>query len=323
MFKLTITKISIFTVALFVILVNVAQTKTAQANIAVADDASILQQKYHNLTEQLKSNQFKRPIHLDSVESSSTIKGDIYAVIDYPFSTVNGALNDPTQGPSNWCDVLILHVNTKYCRASNESKGPVLNMYVGKKVRQELADAYHLQFDYRPVATTKDYFQVDLNADGGPLGTKDYHIVLEAASINNKQTFIHLTYGYGYGLAGRVAMKTYLNTIGSGKVGFSKMEAIDTGSPQSQDAAEQYVGGVRGLVERNTMRYYLAIDAYLSTINETPEKRMEQRLNNWFNATEQYPKQLHELDRQDYMQMKFEELNRQKTKLELSTIKLN
>jgi len=36
-----------------------------------------------------------------------------------------------------------------------------------------------------------------------------------------------------------------------------------------------YIGGVWGLVERNTMRYYLAIDAYLSTLPVRPEKRLD------------------------------------------------
>lgn len=275
------------------------------------DDASRLREKYQSLSQQLQHNQFQRELYLNSVESSSRIKGDIYAVLNYPFATVNNSLNDSKSGPSKWCDVLILHVNTKYCRASTNSNGPILDMYIGKKVEQELVDAYHLEFNYRGIATTKDYFQVDLNADGGPLGTKDYQIVLEAVAINEKQTFIHLTYGYGYGLAGRMAMKTYLNTVGSGKVGFSKMEAVDTGKPSSQDAPEQYVAGVRGLVERNTMRYYLAIDSYLSALTTPPEQRLDQRLTNWFSATELYPTQLHEVDRQAYVQMKHKEYDRQ------------
>ena len=284
----------------------------SHASVSLAeDDALALREKYQSLSEQLKHNQFKREIYLNSIETSSRIKGDIYAVLNYPFATVNNSLNDPESGPSKWCDVLILHVNTKYCRASASSNGPILNMYVGKKVDQELVDAYHLKFNYRAIATTKEYFQVDLNAEGGPLGTKNYQIVLEAVAINEKQTFIHLTYGYGYGLAGRIAMKTYLNTVGSGKVGFSKMEAVDTAKPSSLGASEQYVGGVRGLVERNTMRYYLAIDSYLSALTTTPERRFEQRLTNWFTATELYPAQLHELNRQAYVEMKHREYDRQ------------
>ena len=72
-----------------------------------------------------------------------------------------------------------------------------------------------------------------------------------------------------------------------------------------------YVGGVRGVVERNTMRYYLAIDAYLSAMNAAPSEQFEKRLQTWFSTTERYPKQLHELNRDDYITMKRAEYQRQ------------
>ena len=271
-----------------------------------ADDATSLRGKYQSLTQQLNHNQFKRRLYLDSAESPSTLKGDIYAVVDYPFVTVNSALNDPAQGPANWCDVLILHLNTKYCHASTSSNGNMLSVNIGKKVEQKLADAYRVQFHYRAAATRPEYFQVELSADSGPLGTKDYRIVLQAVAINGNRTFLHLTYSYSYGMAGRMAMKTYLATIGRRKVGFTT-----TGGRSS--AQTQYIGGVRGVVERNTMRYYLAIEAYLSALSSAPDKRLEQRLTNWFNATEQYARQLHEVERQEYMQMKYKEYQRQQT----------
>jgi hypothetical protein len=61
------------------------------------------------------------------------------------------------------------------------------------------------------------------------------------------------------------------------------------------------------------MRYYLAIDAYLKALSAAPDKRLQQRLATWFNATEQYPRQLHEVERQDYMVMKQHEVERQQT----------
>jgi hypothetical protein len=126
--------------------------------------------------------------------------------------------------------------------------------------------------------------------------------VLEAVAIDSTHTFIHLTYSYGYGTAGRLAMKTYLATIGSDKVGFSK--SADSGD---------YIGGVRGLVERNTMRYYLAIDAYLASLSLPAGQRLDARLNRWFDATEAYPRQLHEVEKDDYIQMKHHEVQRQQT----------
>jgi hypothetical protein len=267
-----------------------------------ADGAAALLDRYHSLGERLKHNAFHRPLYLESSEASSSLKGDIYAVVDYPFAVVNGKLSDPAQGPANWCAVLILHLNTKYCHASAGSGGPVLDVNLGRKVEQKLSDTYRVQFRYRVAAATPDYFQVDLSADSGPMGTKDYRIALEAVPVGASRTFLHLTYAYGFGTVGRMAMKTYLATIGSDKVGFTPASGASAGEPQ-------YVGGVRGLLERNTMRYYLAIDAYLATL----DKPLDQRLARWFDATEQYPQQLHEVDRAAYLQMKVQEVQRQQT----------
>ncbi|HEX3382770.1 MAG TPA: hypothetical protein VHU21_23635 [Paraburkholderia sp.] len=268
------------------------------------DSAARLRDKYQSLTQQLANNQFHRPLYLESQELPSSLKGDIYGVLNHPFEVVRGALTDPAQGPANWCDVLILHLNTKYCHASTGANGTVLAVNIGKKTEESLSSSYRVQFDFRPVASTPDYFRVELGAAKGPLSTKDYRIVLEAIPVGDNRTFIHLTYAYGYGTAGRLAMKTYLATIGSDKVGFSS-------TPDSSASEPRYVGGVRGLVERNTMRYYLAIDAYLGALSSPPNARLDKRLADWFDATEQYPRQLHEVSRADYMQMKHNEYQRQ------------
>ncbi|MGF6967129.1 hypothetical protein OKW43_004157 [Paraburkholderia sp. WC7.3g] len=274
---------------------------------AQADDgAARLREKYQNLTQQLAHNQFQRPLYLESQELPSALKGDIYGVLNYPFAVVSGALNDPVHGPANWCDVMILHLNTQYCHASTGDSGTVLTVNIGKKTEESLSSSYRLQFNYRAVASTPDYFRVELTAATGPLSTKDYRIVLEAIPVGDSRTFIHLTYAYGYGAAGRFAMKTYLATIGSNKVGFSS-------TPDPSTNETRYIGGVRGLVERNTMRYYLAIDAYLGALSNPPNARLDKRLTDWFDATEQYPRQLHEVSRADYMQMKHDEYQRQQT----------
>lgn len=279
----------------------------SQASFAQgANNAAGLHERYESLAPQLEHNQFRRQLYLDSTESQTNLKGDIYAVVDYPFATVSGALNDPVHGPDNWCDVLILHLNVKYCHAATGSNGATLAVNLGKKVEEQLSSTYRVQFNYRTVASSAAYFQVNLNADTGPMSTRDYRIVLEAIPLGSNRTFLHLTYSYGYGMAGRLAMKTYLNTIGSDKVGFSAASGASA-------ASGEYVGGVRGLVERNTMRYYLAIDAYLGALSSPPDRQLGQRLTAWFDATEQYPRQLHEVDRQAYIQMKHNEYRRQQT----------
>jgi hypothetical protein len=63
-------------------------------------------------------------------------------------------------------------------------------------------------------------------------------------------------------------------------------------------------------VERNTMRYYLCIDAYLGSLAAPPAQRVEKRITAWYDATQRYPRQLHELERDDYVRMKRDEIRR-------------
>jgi hypothetical protein len=65
------------------------------------------------------------------------------------------------------------------------------------------------------------------------------------------------------------------------------------------------------VVERNTMRYYLAIGAYLDSLSLPPQQRIERRLRDWFAATERYPRQLHEISQDEYLVMKRREIERQ------------
>ena len=188
----------------------------------------------------------------------------------------------------------MLHLNTKSCAVKNG--GEQLELAVGRKFDQPLSDTRKITFGYSLAKTDAGYLYVCLSAADGPLSTHDYSIVLEAAPADNGKTAIHLSYAYSYGTAARLAMKSYLATLGSDKVGFTK---------QGQDGA--YIGGVRGVVERNTMRYYLAIDSYLGA---PAPGQLDQRLGAWFDATEQYPQQLHEMDRDDYLAMKHREFER-------------
>jgi hypothetical protein len=68
---------------------------------------------------------------------------------------------------------------------------------------------------------------------------------------------------------------------------------------------------VRAVVERNTMRYYLAVDAYLAALTTPPKDQLEKRIRYWYDATERYAPQLHEVNRDDYLEMKRREYQRQ------------
>lgn len=282
----------------FVFAAAVAASVVTASAPASAQDAGSLRARHSALRDRLASNQFGKPLVVESVQSSGDLKGDIYAVVDHSFATVQQAL----QSPDHWCDLLILHLNVKRCRVA--SGGKSLELAVGRKFDQPLEDAYKLEFSYRVAAATSDYLQVQLNAEEGPLSTRNYRIQVEAIAADAKKSVIHMSYAYGYGFAAKMAMQAYLATVGSSKIGFTLLEKKADGSPV-------YQGGVLGLLERNTMRYYLAIDAYLAAYGLPPGEQAERRIREWYASTERYAAQLHEMDQAEYLDMKRREIKRQ------------
>ncbi len=278
----------------------ICATGVTSAAVAKPDPAETLRAKYVSLEEPLRQNQFKQQLVLDSAELQGRLQGDIYAIINYPFAAVNADLNNP----KNWCDVMLLHMNTKYCHAAKGPSGTVLNVNIGKKTPEDLADAARVEFIYSVAAATPEYFEINLNAREGPLGTSDFIIQLEAVALPNAKTFLHLTYSYAINRSGRLSLQAYLGTIGSRKVGFTVIGKRADGQPD-------YIRGVRGLMERNTMRYYLAIDSFLGATRTASSGRFEKQLQSWFTAAERYPRQLHEMDRRAYVEMKRAEYVRQ------------
>jgi hypothetical protein len=251
---------------------------------------------YQGLAWDLANNAYRRPLHITSTEVAGAWAGDLHAVIPHPFAGVDAAL----ASPAHWCEVLILHINTKYCRAD----GATLAVQMGPKTPQALDPAALVRFSFRRLGNGADYFVVELGAEQGPLGTRNYRLRLEAMPLPGGATFLHFSYAYESGLVGNLAMQAYLATAGRGKVGFTSTGVSDAGRPV-------YIDGARGVVERNAMRYYLAIDAFVESRAAAPAEQFERRIDTWFRATEDYRRQLHDVERDAYVSMKREEYRRQ------------
>ena len=156
----------------------------------------------------------------------------------------------------------------------------VLKVNIGRKAEQPIAQSFRVEFSYRAIAVSPDHLAVVMDAAKGPFGTRNYFILLEAIPLNGGKTFVHLAYSYAYGTAAKLAMHAYLGTAGSKKVGF-------TVTGQRRDGQVDYIDGLRGLVERNTMRYFLAIDAYLGALSAPPSAQFEKRMRDWYAASDQ------------------------------------
>lgn len=278
-----------------------ATTLAGADDLAVAAGAS-LRAKFVALQGQLGDNQFRIPLYLESSEGQGQVAGDVFALVDSRFEAAAAALG----APGDWCDILILHINTKACRVTGSTRDTVLGLWIGSNQPQPLADAFQVDFAYRVSARSSDFLRVGLSAGDGPMGTRDYRIALEAVPVHGEKTFIHLRYAYGYGRVGQMVMEAYLATLGRNKVGFTVIGA-------QPDGQSRYIGGLRGLVERNAMRYYAAIEAFLGATAGSPQMRFEKRIRDWYRTTERFPRQLHEVGQGEYLDMKRMEYLRQQS----------
>jgi hypothetical protein len=255
---------------------------------APAQAAGELRAKYTELRPSLERNQFGRPVHLDSTEASGQLKGEVHALLSHPF----GQVRDGLARAASWCDILTLPFNVKRCESTGEN---AIALHIGRTRDTPLSQCVRIDFRYSAVVVSDDLLKLQLEAPNGPLGTKNYRIVLDAVPLDAGRTFMHMSYGYGYGTVSKLAMQAYLSTSGASKVGFSS-------------EGDRLVGGMRGVLERNTMRYFLAIDAYLNTLSIPAGARQHKRLLEWFESAERYPRQLHEMTREEYVEMKTRDL---------------
>lgn len=259
--------------------------------------AQALKATHQRLSDKLDRSSFGRPVQLDSRETPGGLEGDIYAVIEHPLPKVSAAFT----GSDHWCELLTLHINNRRCRVSTTPQGhETLTLYVVRRYDKPIDQAFELPFAYRVASATPEHLAVELWAASGPLGTSNYRVTLEAVALDERKSFVHFSYSYDHNMMVRLATQAYLATFGSDKVGFTVVGKAADGKPE-------YIAGLRGLVERNAMRYFLTLDAYLST---DAADAAERRQRHWFAGAERYPRQLHEVDLETYLALKREDRQR-------------
>jgi hypothetical protein len=277
---------------------------TCTPSFAIGTHADVagesLQADYVRLGQELRGKLLGQPVVVRSEEGQGSIQGEAYAISDFPLEQLKATFATP----AHWCDVMILHVNTKFCHMSETADGPMLTVNVGKGTPQELEETTRLVFKFTAQALDVTHLGVVLTALQGPFGTSNYRVVLEAVALADGKSFLRFAYSYDFNIVSRAALTIYLSTLGRDKVGFTLANSPGSGEPV-------YIQGMRGLVERNTMRYLLAIFAYLESDYGPEEARLDTRLKNWFAATEAYPSQLKEATWNEYFSMKHAEVQRQ------------
>ena len=276
-------------------MVGIALLTFVDSARALSPQAAALLTDYQLILPKLLHNPFGVPVYVRSRDQGNLLTAEVYGRVDYPLEQLKAALVEP----SGWCELLALMLNVKTCVHDEHGERRWLTLYMGRKFYQSPDKAYQMRYRFQASTATSGYFEVSLSASDGPLGTSDYHTVLQAASVPSG-TLVHIRSSYRSSIASRWATSAYLATLGRGKIGFTPDGVDNDGQPA-------YVEGVRGTIERNTMRYYLALQAVLETRDLPANDRVEARIRRWFALTERYRPQLHEMDRAEYLQTKRQE----------------
>lgn len=249
--------------------------------------ADALREVHARKSAALSQSPLQRPMLLTSSELPYGLQGEIFAVVEQPLSAVHAAFNSP----ANWCEVLLLHVNNRRCQAISTGGQHQISLGIVRRYDKPVEEAFDLPFIFHVKQATPDFLEVNLLADSGPLGTRAYRILLEATTLDAQRSFLHFSYSYEQNMMVALAVQAYLATFGSSKVGFTELGKGADGKPD-------YIAGPRGLVERNAMRYFLTLEAFMAA------RSAEARREAWYSATERYPRQLHEVERETYLALK-------------------
>ena len=235
-------------------------------------------------------------INLASTEQDDLLSAEVNSILHTPFETVAAALSQA----SNWCQVLPLHFNIKACTYENQKEGEVLTIYSGRKIYEHTEDSYEMAYQFEIVRKDDSQLSLLLKADHGPMSTSDYRIELEVLRVE-EGTLLHIHSSYRPSWLSSVLTSTYLSTVGRNKVGFSRIE---------EEGESRPVQGIKGIIERNVMRYQLAIKAFLDTQSLPEATRHEVTLISWFTQNDSYP-HLPELDQAAPLEILREEWHNQ------------
>ena len=233
------------------------------------------------------------PIVVTSTVKGGVVEGAVHARLPYSFALVAREL----EALSAWCEITFLHINIKSC-VYRDGSGPgdaLLRLYVGRARYEEPEYAEYVELIRRSARIDDDSLLIELEAERGPYGTKDYSIVVHVLP-HDTGTLVNLEYSLRFGVIARLAARVYLATGGREREGFTVVGY--------ENGETQYISGLEGMIERNAMRFYLALQAWLDIRDRSAEVQLRARLERWFDLTDRYPRQLRELDRETYLDQK-------------------
>ena len=239
-------------------------------------------------------------VYLESAEEAQRARGEVLARLDLPYATAAAVLADAQA----WCRLLMLHPNVKHCLpGTGGGRGVLLDLTMAAQRDGLFGQEHLLQLSWTTLAHNASHLAVELMAEHGPMGTRDYRIGFELAPLEAGASVMRLVYSSAFTAAGLWMAQAYVATVARHRVGFTVVDTDAQGRPV-------HVRGVRAAIERNTMRFHLAVQSWLAVQPQPPEQRVARAIEAWFDASERHAAQLHEVEREEYVARKTAEFAR-------------
>jgi hypothetical protein len=253
--------------------------------------------RYRELLDGIEANPLRAPIEVNSSEENDQVSAQAWGVLDAPYAHVA----EIAGRPASFCDFVSLVIFVKACTFAADVAPTTVTLYIGRKDYEDPDPDNALAFAFTNESPGDGHINVGLFVAEGLLGVKDNRLEFELWSVDGR-TLVNVRTSYVASTQSKLATGTYLMTFGRNKIGFS--------TTTDANGKAQPVKGVRGIIERNTMRYFLALRSYLETLDVTPEQRDAARIERWFDATAQYER-LYEVPREEYIANKARERKNQ------------
>jgi hypothetical protein len=211
-----------------------------------------------------------------SEEREDRISAEIFGIFDYPFQAFAGLLTQP----ASWCEFVSLTPNIKACTFQGNGKDVILTLYVGWKGYRAPESASAQPYQFVVHSRRSDYAAISVSAAEGLLGTRAHRFDVEAANVAGKTVFA-MRSSYEPSALSKLVTTVYLATLGREKIGFSRVP---------DGAQVGHVRGIQGMIERNVVRYYLALKAFVD--------------NTAYDLMDTYPAQLRLMEKTEYLDVK-------------------
>ncbi|MGW8247454.1 MAG: hypothetical protein ACWGOV_05020 [Acidiferrobacterales bacterium] len=277
-------------VSLFVVIGLTASVavKAGEVKEVTPDD---LVNQYHKLEKSSSPLAVALPIYLKTVQKENVLNVSLLGTIPFKFSDVAAVLAKP----GSYCDFLPLMFNVKGCVITDFNPVTRIKFYVAGKHYTSPITSYRIHAVFRLVGRTPDKIRVRLEADPDTPGKSDYDVDLMAIPLDG-ETLMYLESRFAPGRITRMATNTYVNVFARDKPGFTEI--------QEPGGKKKLITGFPAVIERSSVRAYFALKAYMLNHHLPPAKRFDACLNTWYDLNQPYKKQLYELERDQYLQIK-------------------